>query len=111
VTLSASVGTVLKSGNNASGSWSWSFDTTDGTDESQTVTITADDGNGGVTQTSFSLTVNNVAPTVLFTTAPSSANEGDTKTYTYTVTDPGNDPNPTIIESCGTNGTRIDTPH
>jgi hypothetical protein len=63
VTLSASIGTVIKAGNNTLGTWSWSFDTTDGPAQSQTVTITADDGNGGTSQTTFSLTVNNVAPT------------------------------------------------
>ncbi len=60
VTLSASVGSVTK---NANGTWNWSFNTADGPDDSQTVTITADDGHGGVTDTSFSLIVNNVAPT------------------------------------------------
>lgn len=66
VTLSASVGTVTNNGN---GTWSWSFTTSDGPPQSQTVTITADDGNG-TSQTSFSLTVNNVAPTVGDISAP-----------------------------------------
>ena len=61
VTLSASIGTVT---NNGDGTWSWSFDTNDGPADSQTVTINADDGNDGSAQTSFSLTVNNVAPTI-----------------------------------------------
>jgi len=61
VTLSASVGAIT---DNLNGTWSWSFDTTDGPDESQEVTITADDGNGGVSTATFNLTVNNVAPTV-----------------------------------------------
>ena len=65
VTLSASLGTVT---NNNDGAWSWSFDTTD--DLAGTVTITADDGNGGVSETSFDLTVNNVAPTVGAISAP-----------------------------------------
>lgn len=68
VTLSASTGDVSR---NADGTWGWSFNSADGPDESQTVVITADDGNGGVTTTSFELTVNNVAPTV---TAVSSSN-------------------------------------
>jgi hypothetical protein len=67
VTLSASVGTVT---NNQDGSWSWSLVTTDGPTESQTVTITADDGNGGITSVNFDLTVNNVAPTVDSITVP-----------------------------------------
>jgi hypothetical protein len=61
VTLSASTGDVSR---NADGTWNWSFNSADGPDESQTVVITADDGNGGVTTSSFELTVNNVAPTV-----------------------------------------------
>ncbi len=40
---------------------------------------------------------------------PNSANEGETKTYTYTVTDPGQDPNPTITEECGANATYVTT--
>jgi hypothetical protein len=67
VTLTASVGTVT---NNGDGTWSWSFPTSDGPDESQTVTITADDGNGGTAETTFSLTVDNVAPTVESVTVP-----------------------------------------
>ena len=60
VALSASVGTVVDNGD---GTWSWSFDTTDGPDESQTVTITGDDGLD-TGQATFDLTVNNVAPTI-----------------------------------------------
>ncbi len=67
VTLSASVGTIT---NNGDGTWSWSYPTTDGPAESQTVTIDADDGNGGTAQTSFRLTVDNVAPTVDAVTVP-----------------------------------------
>ena len=67
VTLSASVGTII---NNNGGSWSWSWDTTDGPTDSQTVTITADDGNGGITSVAFDLTVNNVPPTVDLVTVP-----------------------------------------
>ena len=65
VTLSASIGTVSKSGTNAAGTWSWSYTPGDGP-ASQTVTITANDGNGGTTETTFSLNVNNVAPTATF---------------------------------------------
>jgi hypothetical protein len=90
VALSASVGTITQSGNNSAGTWSWSYDTTDGPDNSQTVTITADDGHTQTLRT-FALTVNNVAPQVSFTSAPSSADEGQTKTYNYSVNDPGAD--------------------
>jgi len=65
VELTASVGNVEKSGTNASGTWSWSYGTTDGPAQSQTVTITADDGTD-TNYTTFTLTVNNVAPTATF---------------------------------------------
>lgn len=60
VTLSASVGTITP----GSGTWSWSYGTVDGPAQSQTVTVTANDGVGGVTSTTFALVVNNVNPTV-----------------------------------------------
>jgi hypothetical protein len=60
VTLKASVGTVI---NHGDGTWSWTFETSDGP-WSQTVTISADDGQGGIGQTTFELTVNNVPPSV-----------------------------------------------
>lgn len=53
VTLSTSVGTVVDNGD---GTWSWSF-ATGGPVDSQTVTITADDGNGGVSIVTFDLAV------------------------------------------------------
>lgn len=109
VNLSASVGTVQKSGTNASGTWSWSYPTTDGPDESQTVTITANDGKGGVTSTTFSLTVNNVAPTTtLSTTNPVSVDEGSTQhIYNYTIFDPGADTVSSVSTSCGDYGTKV----
>ena len=74
VTLTASVGTVTKSGSNAAGTWAWSYATTDGPAQSQTVTITANDGTT-TASTTFAVTVNNVAPTATFN-APASVNEG-----------------------------------
>src|SRR4029450_1036983 len=88
VTLSASVGTAVK---NLDGTWSWSFGTTDGPDDSQTVTISAGDGNGGSASTTFSLTVNNVAPSVTAAAAQSS-NEGSSNSFSLgSFTDPGPD--------------------
>jgi thermitase len=63
VALSASAGSVV---NNGDGTWSWSFTTSDGPIQTQTVFISGDDGNGGSTQISFNLLVNNVAPTAVF---------------------------------------------
>src|SRR5207249_3654692 len=50
VAIIASVGTITKTGTNI-GTWSWSLGTTDGPTQSQTVTITANDGNGHVVTT------------------------------------------------------------
>ena len=61
VTITASVGEVTQDPGNA-GLWQWALLTTDGPEQTQTVIITADDGNGGVTTSSFELTVNNLAP-------------------------------------------------
>ncbi|HUT95464.1 MAG TPA: PKD domain-containing protein [Thermoguttaceae bacterium] len=62
ITVTPPIGTVTQVGTQF-GTWSWSFHTIDGPDDSQIVTITADDGEGGVTTATFPLTVNNVAPT------------------------------------------------
>jgi VCBS repeat-containing protein len=67
VTLTANVGAVV---NNGDGTWSWSYPTVDGPAESQTVTISANDGNGGVAHATFGLTVYNVAPTVSAVATP-----------------------------------------
>ena len=109
VTISASVGAVSKTGTN-SGTWSWSFGTTDGPD-SQDVTITADDGNGGIATTTFALSVSNVPPTVTLS-GPNTASEGATNSYNFTVTDPGNDTFSIQagFPSCGTGGSLTGSP-
>ncbi len=88
VTLSASIGTVTDLG---SGQWSWSYTTKDGPAESQVVAITAKDSNGNQGQTSFKLTVNNVAPTVSITSPV--ANQlfqlADSVPVSASFTDPG----------------------
>lgn len=63
VSLSASVGDVTK---NADGTWAWSLLTTDGTAQSQNVTITATN-TFGTTSRSFGLVVDNVSPTATLT--------------------------------------------
>ncbi len=85
VTLSASVGILTQSTTN--GTWSWSLGTDDGPGESQTVVITADDGKGGVTQASFDVTVNNVAPSSVDINGPSTGYVGDTVTFTLSASD------------------------
>ena len=96
VTLSASVGSVAPG---LDGSWNWSFDTTNGPDESQTVTITADDGTTTST-TSFVLTVNNLPPIVTVDEVSVTVDEGQAATMSGTFSDPGGD-GVTIAASVG----------
>jgi hypothetical protein len=79
VSLSASVGEVT----GGAGTWSWSFQTTDGPAQSQWVTITANDGKGGTGSASFQLIVNNVPPVADFT-ATSPIDEGSSSTLAFT---------------------------
>jgi hypothetical protein len=90
VTLSASVGTVTKSGTNASGTWSWSLGTGDGPAGPTTVTITANDGHTTRTAT-FSYSVTNVAP-VVSAPADQSATVNASQSFTLgSFGDPGAD--------------------
>lgn len=59
VKLTASSGSVK---NNGDGTWSWSCPTSDGPAESRTVTIFADDGQGGMSSIAFNLEVKNLPP-------------------------------------------------
>ncbi len=103
ITLSADVGTVT---DNNDGTYGWSFNTTDGPAESGTVTITAMDSDGDSNTTTFSLTVNNVAPTLndaSFTIDENaSGNVGS-----ITATDPGAD-TLTITETGGSGAAAFD---
>ena len=87
VTLTASVGSVTK---NANGTWSWSFNTIDGPDQTQDVTITATDSDGASSTTTFGVLVNNVAPTLAISGA-SSVNAGATYLLGLSSSDPGAD--------------------
>ena len=85
VTLTASIGSVTK--NNA-GTWIWNFNSTDGPDQSQTVTVSATDG-FATNAANFTLTVNNVAPTA---TPQNVTTAEDTPTIiVLSATDPGAD--------------------
>jgi uncharacterized repeat protein (TIGR01451 family) len=77
-----------------------------------TVDLVDEDGTFLDRANDLSVHVNNVAPTVAFTTAPAAANDGDTKTYTFSITDPGADTQSyaTGYPSCGANGTTTGTP-
>ena len=98
VSLSASMGTIT---DNNDGTWSWSYDTTDGPDESATVTITATDGDGAASQTTFALTVDNVAPTIVADNATVSVSRGSTANNSGSYNDVGDD-TVTLTTSIGT---------
>ena len=100
VTITASIGTIVRAGTQ-NGSWTWSFDTTDGPDQSQIVQITADDGDGGIDTATFTLTVLNLAPTVTVDNTATVVNEGQTATNAGSFADLGNDV-VTVTASIGT---------
>jgi uncharacterized repeat protein (TIGR01451 family) len=90
VTTTASVGTVTQNGS-TSGTWSWSLPTTDGPGGPVTVTITATDSDGASRTTTFTTTINNVAPTIVVS---GNAKAGVGVPYTLqlgAVSDPGTD--------------------
>jgi predicted outer membrane repeat protein len=88
VTLTASLGTVTQ--DNGLGTWAWSYTPTDGPSDSTTVTITATDDYGLTATTTFTLTVNNVAPTASITGVPATGHspEGAAISLDSSVTDP-----------------------
>ncbi|MGE3243617.1 MAG: hypothetical protein AB7G28_25175, partial [Pirellulales bacterium] len=83
VALSASIGAVVDNGN---GTWSWSLATTDGPEDSQVVTITADDG-VATAQVTFTLDVTNVAPSIVANLTEVTVNEGETAANSGTFAD------------------------
>jgi hypothetical protein len=95
VTITASIGTVTQ----GAGTWSWSNPSPDNT--SYSVTITADDGKGGVTAITFGVTVTNVNPTVVSPSLTPSVNEGGTATLSFTIHDPGLSDTETVVVQWG----------
>ncbi len=72
---------------------------------SSTVSIQVKDSDNANSNTAErSVSVANVAPEVSFTDGATSADEGDTKTYTFSVTDPGADTWSIVSRSCGAYG-------
>ena len=65
-----------------------SFDVAFNNAETSTVTVVVADADGGQGSASQTVSVAAVAPTVTLS-GPTTANEGDTKTYSFTTTDPG----------------------
>ncbi len=89
VTVTASIGTIIQDAG-ISGAWSWEWDTTDGPDESQTVTITATDSQGISVAQTFELLVENAAPTASLD-GPAAGAQGVLVELTGEVSDPGDD--------------------
>ena len=86
--LSASAGLIADNGD---GTWSWSYDTVDGPEDSQMVTISADYNSMEIFTAEFALVVNNVAPTVIADQSSITVVAGDVATNTGTYLDPGDD--------------------
>ena len=91
-------GSVTDNGN---GTWSWNYTPTD--NGTGSVTVTANDGKGGTTTDTFDWTASNVAPVVTLSGA-STADEGQTKSYTFTAADPGAEAFTQDSVTCGTGG-------
>jgi MYXO-CTERM domain-containing protein len=60
-------------------------------DGSFTLRCTVSDGDGGSDSESTTITVDNVAPTITSSSIPTSADEGDSLTFTVAATDPGSE--------------------
>ena len=86
VAISASSGAVTKTGT-SSGTWSWTQAASDEA-PTQTITITADDGQGVTTQTSFTVEITPLAPTAKILTDPVSSPEGAAVPFTGAATTP-----------------------
>lgn len=85
VALTASNGTVVKTGTN---SWSWSLAAADGP-HGETVTITATDSHGASTSTNFQLSIQNVAPAVQLSVNANPVPENTSMVLSGSFVDPG----------------------
>ena len=65
-----------------------------------TISVSADDGDEGIDSASHAVTIANVAPVVTLT-GDASVNEGQTKTYSFTTSDPGADTFAVVSKGCG----------
>ena len=90
---------------NGDGTWDWNWTDTDG-DYSDTLIVTADDGDSGTSQVSFTVAIANVGPSV-DAGADVTVDEGTTVVQTITVTDLGgadSDPTGDIVSVTQTGG-------
>ncbi len=102
ILLEASVGSIVDQGN---GTWSWTYVPADGPANSQTVTVTASDEDGGIQTTTFELTVNNLAPTISANQPSTTVPEGETAQLTGTFADLGAD----MVTLTASDGTIVDS--
>lgn len=86
--LSASAGVVVDNGD---GTWSWSYETVDGPEDSQSVTISADYNSTEIFTAEYAVVVNNAPPTVLAVQSSVTIVEAAVATNTGTYGDPGDD--------------------
>jgi PKD repeat protein len=86
VAITASSGTITKTGA-ASGSWAWHGPAVDEAAD-QTITVTADDGNGHTSTSSFPVSIGGVAPVAHFTAPGSTAPEGSAVLLAGSATSP-----------------------
>ena len=97
LTLSASVGQVTDLGN---GNWDWSWDASDGPDDTQAVEITATDDDGGQATVPFDVNVANVAPGLIVDESDLLALSGSLATNSGSYSDAGGD-NVSLAASLG----------
>jgi hypothetical protein len=109
VTFTATEGTVTKSGTE-SGTWSWSRSNVQNPG-SRTVTITATDSTGRSSSVSFTLTVSNVAPSVLLTSPTDGAFLKGAVTLSANAFDPGGVNRVEFLVSGGVVGTDTTAPY
>ena len=86
VSLSVNAGTLTQSGT-SNGTWAWTQPAAD-EGPTQNVTVTASDGHGFTATTTFSVTVEAVAPSAQIVSDPPSIPEGSPATFTGNATSP-----------------------
>lgn len=99
--VSASIGTATLT----SGGWTWSYTPPDGP-ATVTVTITVTDNRGATASATFTLQVNNVAPTVVIDSI-SEADENGVTTVEAHFSDPGDDSHTVAVDWGTTEGTQL----
>ena len=109
VSFSASEGTLTKTGTE-SGTWSWSRSNAQNPG-SRTVTITATDSTGRSSSTSFTLNVNNIAPSATLTSPSSGAFLKGTVPFSANAFDPGSINRVEFLINGGVVGTDTTAPY